>query len=57
LHADDASNPAGRRGVVGGVDLNTAIEPHGARAVLVVTEGSGGSGNNAGFSSANITAT
>src|SRR6266700_2150104 len=39
LHGDGESDEAGRRGVVGAVNLDAAVEPHRARAVLVVAKG------------------
>ena len=38
LHVDAATDPAGRRTVVGRRDLDAAVEMHGAAAVLVVAE-------------------
>ena len=38
LHVDAAADPAGRRAVVGGCDLDAAVEMHGAAAVFVVAE-------------------
>ena len=38
LHVDAATDPAGRRTVVGRRDLDAAVEVHGAAAVLVVAE-------------------
>ena len=38
LHVDAATDPAGRRRVVGRGDLDAAVQMHGAAAVLVVAE-------------------
>src|SRR5207253_11346989 len=39
LDGDRAAEPARRRGVVGAGDFDTAVEMHGARAVVVVAKG------------------
>ena len=38
LHVDAASDPSGRRRVVGRGDLDATVQMHGAAAVLVVAE-------------------
>src|SRR5579862_7350468 len=39
LHVDQAADPAWWRSVVGRFDFYTAVQMHGAMAVLVITEG------------------
>ena len=57
LDVDLPADPAGRGTVVGGLDLDAAVQVHGALAILVIAERLDGQGQESRFSSANMAAT